>query len=92
VVAWSVPSPPPPDRDNLLDRERRKWAEASHGMQVLSTAPPPDRNNLLDRERRRWAAVTLKAQGGLRLDLEGLNAFEAMTATMKELGCESGEE
>jgi hypothetical protein len=63
VVAWSVPSP-----------------------------PPPDRNNLLDRERRRWAAVTLKAQGGLRLDLEGLNAFEAMTATMKELGCESGEE
>jgi hypothetical protein len=63
VVAWSVPSPPPPDRDNLLDRERR-----------------------------RWAAVTLKAQGGLRLDLEGLNAFEAMTATMKELGCESGEE
>jgi hypothetical protein len=92
VVAWSVPSPPLPDRDNLLDRERRKWAEASHGMQVLSTAPPPDRNNLLDRERRRWAAVTLKAQGGLRLDLEGLNAFEAMTATMKELGCESGEE
>jgi len=92
VVAWSVPSPPPPDRDNLLDRERRKWAEASHGMRVLSTAPLPDRNNLLDRERRRWAAVTLKAQGGLRLDLEGLNAFEAMTATMKELGCESGEE
>ena len=83
---------PSPDPDNLLERERRKWAEASHGMRVLSTAPPPDRNNLLERERRRWAAVALKAQGGLRLDLEGLNAFEAMTATMKELGCESGED
>ena len=59
----------------------------------LSSPPPPeDRSNLLERERRRWAAVALKAQGGLRLDLEGLNAFEAMTATMKELGCESGED
>jgi len=49
---------PLPVPDNLLDRERRKWAApvASNGMQVLSTAPPPDPDNLLDRERRKWAA------------------------------------
>ena len=49
---------PSPDPDNLLDRERLKWAatEANDSVQVLSTAPRPDPDNLLDRERLKWAA------------------------------------
>ena len=49
---------PSPDPDNLLDRERLKWAatEANDSVQVLSMAPRPDPDHLLDRERRKWAA------------------------------------